>query len=264
MADALSFSSVQFGYRGEPLFHGFEFRLGDREMTGVLGPNGTGKTTLVRLASGYLRPQSGRILLSERDVKALPARERARRIAVVPQETHLAFNFNVREVVSMGRAPHQGLLGIERSVDQQQVALAMDRTAVGELASRSFHQLSGGERQRVILARALAQEPQILLLDEPTAFLDLKHRLIVYELLTRLNRETGLTLMVVSHDINLVARYCRRVVLLHDGRVVADGTPEEVLVPENIRTVYGVEAKVQTDPVSGHPYVVPVGSGLTS
>lgn len=157
----------------------------------------------------------------------------------------------------MGRAPHQGLLGIERRVDQEEVRLAMERTDISQLASRPFHQLSGGERQRVVIARALGQQPKVLLLDEPTAFLDLKHRLIVYDLLTRLNRETGLTLLVVSHDINLVARHCRRLVLLQNGHAVADGSPEEVLVAENIRRVYGVDAEVRRDPVSHRPYVVP-------
>ena len=253
---ALRFASIEFGYARESLFRAFGLSIAKGEMTGLLGPNGTGKTTLVRLASGQLKPRSGRILLGERDLVSLAARERAQQVAVVPQETHLSFNYTVDEVVMMGRAPHQGLLGVERPVDRERVELALECTDAAELTGRSFHRLSGGERQRVVIARALAQEPTVLLLDEPTAFLDLKHRVIVYDLLTQLNSETGLTLVVVSHDINLIARHCRRLVLLDRGVVTADGTPEEVLTPDKIREVYGVEAEVRTDPVTGRPRVV--------
>ncbi len=253
---ALELHRVTFGYTAEPLFRGFDLAVGRGEMTGVLGPNGTGKTTLVRLASGTLVPGGGTVRLDGDDAAGLAPRERARRIAVVPQETRLAFDYSVHEVVAMGRAPHQGLLGLENHRDREQVQLAMQRTGIEALAARRFRQLSGGERQRVVIARALGQEPDLLLLDEPTAFLDLRHRLIVYELLTRLNREAGLTVVVVSHDINLVARYCSRLVLLEGGRAVADGPPERVLVPDNIRAVYGVDSEVRPDPVSGRPHVV--------
>jgi iron complex transport system ATP-binding protein len=256
MSRALTLSGVEFGYGARPLFRGVDLALCDGEMTAVLGPNGSGKTTLVRLASGHLRPQAGSIRLGERDLATLNARERARSISVVPQETTLTFRYTVDEVVMMGRAPHQGLLGVESAADREQVDLALERTGAGELARRPFDELSGGERQRVVLARALAQQPRVLLLDEPTSFLDLKHRLLIYDLLTRLNEETGLTVLVVSHDINLVARHCRRLLLLQDGAVQADGAPVEVLVPENIRAVYGVDSEVRVDPVTGRPYVV--------
>jgi iron complex transport system ATP-binding protein len=255
---ALELSAVAFGYGERPLFAGLDLAVADGEIGAVLGPNGSGKTTLVRLASGQLRPDAGTIRLQGRNVGEMTASERARRIAVVPQDTWLAFRFTVDEVVMMGRAPHQGRFGVERTVDREQVDLAMERTDSHRLAGRPFQELSGGERQRVILARALAQQPDVLLLDEPTSFLDLKHRLAIYDLLTRLNAESGLTVLVVSHDINLVARHCRRLVLLHEGRVHADGTAESVLVPQNIREVYGVEAEVRTDPVTARPYVVPL------
>lgn len=257
-APALSFERVAFAYGRTPILVGIDLAVAPGSITGVLGPNGTGKTTLVRLASAALRPASGRIALFGDDLAAMPARERARRVAVVPQETHPVFEFTVEEIVRMGRTPHLGLLGLEGPRDRRIAREAMERCEVAHVAGRSFRALSGGERQRVLLARALAQEARLLLLDEPTAFLDLKHRLAVYALLDRLHVEHGLTVVVVSHDINLAARYCDRLVMLRCGAVAADGTPAEVLRPEPIRAVYEVDVEVRTDPSSGRPFVIPL------
>jgi iron complex transport system ATP-binding protein len=258
LSAALAFDRMSFAYRRNPVFDGLDLTIDTGTITGVLGPNGSGKTTLVRLGSAALRPTAGRVTLFGSDVAELRARERAQRVAVVPQETHPVFDFTVEETVRMGRAPHLGLLGIERPLDFKIAREAMDRCEVAELASRSFRALSGGERQRVMLARALAQEAQLLLLDEPTAFLDLKHRLAIYERLAQLHREHGLTVVVVSHDINLAARYCDRLVLLRAGTIAADGPPGEVLRPDAIRSVYEVEVEIRTDPASGRPFVIPL------
>ncbi len=255
---ALTFSGLSFAYGRSPIFAGLDLAVASGAITGVLGPNGSGKTTLVRLASATLRPSAGRIALFGTDIAALPARERARRVAVLPQETHPVFEFTVEEIVRMGRAPHLGLLGLERAHDRRIVRRAMERCEVTHVAERSFRALSGGERQRVMLARALAQEARLLLLDEPTAFLDLRHRLAIYALLTSLHRENGLTAVVVSHDINLAARHCDRLVLLRRGAIAADGAPADVLKPEPIRAVYEVEVEIRTDPISGRPFVVPL------
>ncbi|HEX4824630.1 MAG TPA: heme ABC transporter ATP-binding protein [Candidatus Polarisedimenticolaceae bacterium] len=260
-APALAFERIDFGYGRTPVLRGLDLAVAAGSITGVLGPNGTGKTTLVRLASAALRPSNGRIALFGDDLAALPSRERARRVAVVPQETHPVFEFSVDEIVRMGRAPHLGLLGIESASDLTIARDAMERCEIAVLAERSFRALSGGERQRVLLARALTQQARLLLLDEPTAYLDLKHRLAVYTLLSRLRDEQGLTVVVVSHDINLAARYCDRLVLLRDGAVVADGAPAEVLRPEPIRAVYEVDVEIATDPSSGRPFVIPVSRG---
>ena len=226
MSAALTFHGVSFDYGHTAVFDGLDLEIGAGTITGVLGPNGSGKTTLVRLGSGALRPSHGvRHALRRRSFGSLGTRERARRVAVVPQETHPVFDFTVEETVRMGRAPHLGFLGIERPFDLAIARAAMERCEVAELASRSFRALSGGERQRVMLARALAQESQLLLLDEPTAFLDLRHRLSIYARLSQLHREHGLTVVVVSHDINLAARYCDRLVLLQRGSIAADGAP---------------------------------------
>ncbi len=258
MGDALRLDSVRFGYRDVSVFRGLELQVAEGETTAILGPNGAGKTTLLRLAAGAIPADAGRILLFGTPLASLSARERARLVAVVPQEAQLAFDFTVREVVLMGRAPHLGLLGLESGKDLEVVREAMERTEVLGFAERPFTRLSGGERQRVVLARALAQQPRLLLLDEPTAFLDLRHRLAVYDLLTRLSRETGLTVVVASHDMNLAARHCGRLVLLHHGEIVADGAPEEVLDRDRLRRVYEVEAEIHREPGEGRPYVVPI------
>ena len=253
---ALTFDRVDFGYRSELLLRNLSFSIDDGELAGVLGPNGTGKTTLIRLASGVLTPRSGHVRLGDRDVGELAPRERALQIAVVPQETHSAFSFNVGEIVAMGRAPHQGALGLLSATDREAIDAAMELTDVTALRDRAIRQLSGGERQRVIVARALAQQPKLLLLDEPTAFLDLKHRIETYALLERLNRERNLTILLVSHDINMAARFCRRLVLLGSEGLAGDGTPAEVLQPDIIRRVYGVDNEVRQDPLTQRPYVV--------
>jgi iron complex transport system ATP-binding protein len=253
---ALSLRRVSFDYGRSPLFDSLDLDVDAGSMTAILGPNGAGKTTLVRLASGSIRPGAGAVSIFGHDLGALSSRARARLVAVVPQESEHLFDFTVRELVLFGRAPHLGLLGIETSRDREIANDAMRSTEVADLADRSCRELSGGERRRVILASALAQEPRLLLLDEPTAFLDLKHRLAAYRLVGRLCRERGLTVVVVSHDLNLAARHCDRLVLLRSGRIAADGTPGEVLRPDVLRSVYEVEVEVHPDATSGRPFVV--------
>lgn len=250
---------MDFAYGRVPVFHRLSLDIPEGSMTALLGPNGSGKTTWVRLASGSLRPDSGRVMLRGEDLARLPARVRARALAVVPQDSSPSFDYTVREVVTMGRAPHLGLLGIPSGEDGRIVDEALSSTDTAGLAARAFRSLSGGERQRVLVARALAQQPSVLLLDEPTAFLDLRHRLAVYRILARLHQECGLTIVVVSHDVNLAARHCRRLVLLRQGAIAADGPPAAVLRPETLRSTYGVEVTILRDPDTGGPLVVPTG-----
>lgn len=256
MNAAVSFRAVRFDYGRSRLFDSLDLEIEEGAMTAVLGPNGAGKTTLVRLGCASVRPAAGTVSLFGHDLAILGSRARARMVAVVPQESEHIFDFSVRELVLFGRAPHLGLFGIETSRDHEIAAEAMRSTEVAELADRSFRELSGGERRRVVLARALAQEPRLLLLDEPTAFLDLKHRLTTYRLLERLCRERGLTVLIVSHDLNLAARYCDRLVLLRSGTIAADGAPGEVLRPDVLRSVYEVEVEVHSDATSGRPFIV--------
>ena len=183
--------------------------------------------------------------------------ERAKLVAVVPQETHVLFNFTVMEMVLMGRAPHLGLLGLEGPHDRAAARTALRVMDLEGGEETPLRELSSGERQRVLVARALAQEPHILLLDEATAFLDLKHRLQIGEILRRLNREQGLTILAISHDLNMAARFSSRLALLQAGRLVADGPPASVLTAELVRAVYETDVLVQTDPSSGAPYLIP-------
>ncbi|RIL07631.1 MAG: hypothetical protein DCC71_02335 [Proteobacteria bacterium] len=225
------------------------------EIVGLLGRNGAGKTTLLRVAAGALRPDAGRVLLDGASLDALDRRARARAVALVPQDTQVPFPFSVAEIVLMGRAPHLGPLGFEGAHDLAVARAAMERMGIAALADRSILELSGGERQLAIVARALAQEPRLLLLDEPTAFLDLRHRLEVLSVV-RERAAAGASALVVSHDLGVAARFCDRVALLAGGRVLAVGRPAEVLRPEPLRAAYGIDADVFAGP-DGVPVVVP-------
>jgi iron complex transport system ATP-binding protein len=252
--------NVSFRYAPDAprVVDGVTVRLAAGALTGILGPNGSGKTTLLRLLSGTRRPTSGRVLIGDRPLDRLTRRDVARAIAVVPQETELAFEYTALEMVLMGRHPHLGLFTVEGPDDHRIAHDAMRSTGTGHLADRPFHQLSGGEKQRVIIAGALAQSTNLLLLDEPTASLDLGYQLEVSSLLQRLNREQGVTMAISTHDLNLAAAICRDLILMRDGRVIAAGPTNDVLTPENVGRLYDVEADVHVHEETGHMTVVPV------
>ncbi len=227
-------------------------------IVGLLGPNGSGKTTLLRIVSGMLKPRQGTVTLDGEPVSGLTRRRLARRLAVVPQETHSTFDFTVLDIVLMGRYPHLGAFELEGAADLAIARDALAATGTEALADRAFATLSGGEKQRVVIASAIAQEADLLLLDEPTASLDLGYQFEVATLLGRLNRERGTTMVVSTHDLNLAAALCARIVLLKDGRVIAHGATSEVLTEANIRSVYGVEADVRFHERARHLTVVPI------
>ncbi len=239
----LQFENITFGYGSQPLFAAVHLSIAPGEMVALLGPNGTGKTTLLMLATGALPPQQGRILLNGQNLRSLPRRQIARQIAIVPQAFTTPFAFTVRELVGLGRTPYLSLLGSESATDRQAIQQALEITEATDLANRIFNELSGGERQRVILAMALAQQPTILLLDEPTTHLDLKYQIGVLELAQRLNREQGMTIFATMHDLNLAARYFPRLILFQRG-IVADGPPVEVLQRRLLSRVYEVPIEV--------------------
>jgi iron complex transport system ATP-binding protein len=224
------------------------------QLLGLIGPNGAGKSTLLRAISGTLAPNAGSIRLGTFDLVHLPAAERARLVAVVPQGANLPEGFSVAEVVLMGRAPHQPRLGGESAHDRQIARQAMQQTATWALAGRWIGELSGGERQRVLIARALAQQPQLLLLDEATAQLDLKHQTATLDMARRLAR-SGLTVIAALHDLNLAALYADRLALLHQGQLLICDTPAHVLTPDWLRQAYDVEAVVARHPLYGTPLV---------
>ena len=260
MRDLLWADNVSFRYAaGAPLVvDGVTVRLADGALAGILGPNGSGKTTLLRLLAGTRRPVAGRVLLGDRPLDRLTRREAAQRIAVVPQETELAFEYRAIEIVLMGRHPHLGMFTVEGPDDIRIANEALAATGTTHLADRPFHELSGGEKQRVVIAAALAQSAGLLLLDEPTASLDLGYQLEVSTLLQRLNQEHGVTMAISTHDLNLAASICRELILMRDGKVVATGPTNEVLTPENVMRLYDVEADVQVHSGTGHMTVVPV------
>ncbi|MBI2189067.1 MAG: ABC transporter ATP-binding protein [Acidobacteria bacterium] len=228
-------------------------------LTGLLGPNGCGKTTVLKLMAGVLRPERGTIAFDGRALADIPRRELARHIASVPQETHPAFDYSVLEMVLMGRHPHLGTFALEGPGDLAIAYDALAGTGTAHLAGRTYMSLSGGEKQRVVIASALAQQPDVLLLDEPTASLDLAYQLEVAALLARLNRERGVTIVVATHDLNLAASICRTLVLVRGGRVLAQGATDAVLTGDTIRQLYDVDADVRFHDRSGHLTVVPIG-----
>ena len=254
--------NVSFSYGEErsaiDVLSGVSAELRRGEILGILGPNGSGKTTLLRLLSGTRVPSSGEVRLDGAPLRSLSRREVAKRIAVVPQETLLAFDYTVMEMVLMGRHPHLGMFQLEGPDDYAIARNALRATGTAALEARQFNTLSGGEKQRVVIAAALAQASEILLLDEPTASLDLGYQLEVATLLTRLNREHGVTIAVSTHDLNLAASICDALVLIRDGRVIASGPTQDVLTPTHIRALYDVTADVRQHDTAGHLIVVPV------
>jgi iron complex transport system ATP-binding protein len=238
--------------------HGISLEVPRHGLVGILGPNGSGKTTLLRVLAGVLRPSAGRVTLDGRDLHSLARSHIARRLAMVPQETHVAFDYSVLEVALMGRYPHLGAFELEGPRDLAIAREALAATGTGWLERRPFDTLSGGEKQRVVIASALAQAADVMLLDEPTASLDLGYQVEVASLVRRLNRERQMTVVIATHDLNFAAALCDRLVLLREGRVMASGKAAEVLTPDRIAELYGVEAEVRYHEAAGHVTVVPI------
>src|SRR5213593_1402638 len=258
----VEFRSVSFAYpesaerRARPFaFSELSFEIAPGEIVGVIGPNSSGKTTLIRLLTRVLEPAAGEIRLEGAPIRQLTRTDLARRVGVVPQGTLAECPFNVGELVLMGRYPHGPGRYFESRHDRTAARAAMEATGVLELADLPFDHLSGGERQRAFIARALAQEPRLLVLDEPTAHLDLRYQVEVASLLRRLNRERGIAILLVSHDLNLAGEVCDRLVLLADGRVAATGPPEVVLEESLLSSVFGCDVVVDKGEPSRRPVV---------
>lgn len=237
---------------GARLVEDIALRADSGQFVGLVGPNGSGKSTLLRCVYRALRPAAGRVLLDGDDLHALTAREGARRLAALPQESGGEFDFTAAEVVAMGRLPHQGPGGRATAADAEVCAAALARAGAAHLAGRGFLTLSGGEKQRVLIARALAQEPKVLVLDEPTNHLDIAQQLEVLSLV----RESGVTVLAALHDLNLAAGYCDALYVVAGGRIVASGPPHSVLTAELLAEVFGVRAHRVPHPVSGAPQLL--------
>ncbi len=251
----LFIDDVTLRYEARTVLRHVSFEVQPGEVLALIGPNGVGKSTLIRACSGNLKPISGRITINDREVQQLPIAGRARSIAGVPQAVRLPETFTVFDTVLMGRTPYLGWLGREGESDRSAVWAALDRTCTRELADRLLGELSGGEQQRVLIARALAQSAHILLLDEPTAHLDLKHQASVLSLICDLAHAENYAVLIALHDLNLAAQYADRVALLSNGSLAAIGTPEEVLTEENLSPAYGLRISVYEHPAHGAPLV---------
>jgi len=255
----LRFEAVAVHIDGREVLRGVDLDVRPGEIVALAGRNGAGKTTLFRVASRVLSPERGAVWVDGRRIDTLSRRELAARIAVVPQDTNIPFPFRACEVVLMGRSPHLGAFGFESAADIECAREAMEQMEIAELADRSMLELSGGERQLVLVARALAQQPRVLLLDEPTAHLDLRHRTAVLERVKDFVRD-GRSALVVSHDLSLVAHICDRLALLAAGELLACGPPAQVLTPENLRATFDIEAEVLQGP-DGVPLIIPRTAG---
>ncbi|MFQ5867664.1 MAG: ABC transporter ATP-binding protein [bacterium] len=247
--------NLRFKYDESWVLDGLSFEVREGEILGIIGPNGSGKTTILRILSRVLIPQEGEVYIKGKNLLELGPKEIGQIIGVVPQDTHFPFPFTVGEVVLMGRSPWLSGFGFESDGDLQIASQAMALTNTLSFSNRLIFELSGGERQRAIIARGLAQKPEVMLLDEPTAYLDIGHQIEIYDLIKKLNAEKKLTLIIVSHDLNLASEYCGRLILLDAGRIYKMGSPKEVITEKNLSKVYQSKVLVEENPVTGAPRI---------
>lgn len=251
----LQIKSISFKYGENWALNDVTFDVTAGEMVGLIGPNGSGKTTLLKIIDGILTAQFGEATIRGMKVSDMKRDTLAKMIAVVPQETPMIFPFSVEEVVLMGRSPHLGRLKFERRSDYEIAHNAMKLTNILSFANRKINELSGGERQRVWIARALAQEPQIILLDEFTAYLDMRHQIALFDLMKTLNKTRNLTAVIATHDINMISQYTNKLIMLHEGKIHAIGSPDVVITSENILTVYETDVLIDKNPKTGSPRI---------
>jgi iron complex transport system ATP-binding protein len=256
-APAYRIQDLRFAYAETPVLNGIstEIRFGD--FVALVGPNGAGKSTFLKILAGLYRGYSGSVQFDGEPLGKVADRGLARRVAFVPQETHVAFPFSVNQMVLMGRAPHRSAGLFDSGIDVERAENVMRLTDTLSLSRKSFTHLSGGERQRVVLASALAQDPEVLLLDEPTVYLDLKHQIHFYDIVERLSVDQGMTIVCVTHDVNLAARYSRRMMTMRGGLIAADGPPESVLTPEHLYEIFEVSVAVHKRSDGRGSYIIP-------
>ncbi|GAA1228848.1 ABC transporter ATP-binding protein [Prauserella halophila] len=258
----LQAENVRLGYDERIVVDGLDLDVADESVTVIIGPNGCGKSTLLRGMGRLLRPRAGSVLLDGKRIDKLPTREVARTVGLLPQTPSAPAGLTVGDLVARGRQPHQHWYRQWSAGDEEAVAYALSATGMSSFADRAVDELSGGQRQRAWISMTLAQETSLLLLDEPITYLDLAHQVDVLDLVHRLHTERGTTVVMVLHDLNLAARYADTLVAMHDGRIVSQGTPDEVLTGQLLSDVFGLDAKVVSDPVAGTPLVLPISAHL--
>jgi len=256
MNTLLKINNLSGGYHKQRIINNVSLEIKKGDFMGIIGPNASGKTTLLRLMSRVLIPQEGNVILEDKDINQMSLKELCCKVAFVPQDTMINFSFTVFEIVLMGRIPHLKRMQLETRQDFAIAQKSLLMTDTTYLKEKGIDMLSSGERQRVIIAKALTQEPVLLFLDEPTAHLDIGHQIQILDLLKKLNRDNGLTIVMVLHDLNLASEYCNRIVLLNEGRVFKQGAPLEVLTYQNIEAVYKTIVVLNNNPITSKPYVV--------
>ncbi|MFD0589445.1 ABC transporter ATP-binding protein [Paenibacillus sp. GCM10027627] len=247
------------GYENKTVIHGVDLSIPSHQISVIIGSNGCGKSTLLKTLAKLIKPEAGTITLDGKPLSKIPPKQLARVVGLLPQSPIVPEGISVADLVGRGRFPHQSLFGTWSKRDYEAVAEAMDTMDITEFANHNIDELSGGQRQRVWIAMALAQETDILFLDEPTTFLDITYQVEILDLLTDLNRKYGTTIVMVLHDINLSARYADHIIALHQGNLVAEGSPSEVITSTLVKDIFGLDCTVINDPVSGSPLVVPIG-----
>lgn len=255
MVTKLEVKDLGYSYREKAVIDGISLSVGEGKIFGILGPNGCGKSTFLKNLNRNLTPHHGCVLVDGENITAMKKKDIARKVSVVPQSNEINFAFTVREIVEMGRMPFQDSFGGMSSEDIAKVEEAIRFTGLENMQDRIISTMSGGERQRAIIARAIAQDPEVLLMDEPTLHLDVNMQFEILDLVRRLCDETGLTVVIVSHDLPMAARYCDSIAMIHDHHILCSGTPEEVLTSENMRIVFNVDADYGIDTFNGRPTV---------
>jgi iron complex transport system ATP-binding protein len=258
MDKAIEIAGLSFSYGKRRVLEGIDLSVGRGEFWGLLGPNGAGKSTLLQIISGWLRPQRGEVRLFSHPLDAWSRVELARRLALIPQKFEVGFPFTVEQLVMFGRHPHRRSLFFDGEEDLRLVRQCLEDTGTSDLADRSWHNLSGGEQKRVMVARALAQQPQVLLMDEPAAHLDIRQQVALLKMIDDIRRREGLTVLAVMHDLNLAAAFCGRLALLKQGRVVVNGSLEEVMTYRHLREVFETDIYVGVNEITGHRIFVPM------
>lgn len=253
--NAVELKNLCFAYHQNIILKDITFAIKKGEFCGIIGPNGAGKSTLLRLIAGILRPNSGNVSIMEQELRGIKNKEFARLVGFVPQQTHFYLNYMVEDIIAMGRYPYLEPFQFMKEEDVSAIEWAINQTQIRELCKRHINSLSAGEKQMVVIARALAQKPEILLLDEPTSHLDIHHQSAIMELLNILNKQ-GITVIVVHHDLNLASLFCKRLILLHRGRLHKIGVPREIINKETITEIYGIEIDIIQHPEKNVPQVL--------